>query len=87
MVYAGCCYSLLGDGPSRRYLRNPCMGAWTRTPQCSPGALARFFPEDIGLTLEGRCSAHHTTPALQLQHGTAISGLQSFAYVQASILA
>ncbi len=26
-VFAGCCQSLLGAGPSRRYLRNPCTGA------------------------------------------------------------
>jgi len=28
-VLAGCRQSLLGDGPSRRYLRNPYIGAWT----------------------------------------------------------
>jgi len=43
-VFAGCRQSLLGVGPSRHYLCNPCMGAWTPTPQCPPGALARFFP-------------------------------------------
>jgi hypothetical protein len=43
-VLAGCCQSLLGDGPSRRYLCNPCTGAWTLTPGCLSGAFIRFFP-------------------------------------------
>ncbi len=50
-AFAGCCQSLLGDGLSRRYLRNPCMVAWTRTPQRPSGALTRFFPEDFGLAV------------------------------------
>ena len=70
LVFAGCCQSLLGDGPSRRYLCNPCMGAWTLTPRCSFGALTRSFPKNIGLTLDLRRSAHQTTPAMQLQQGT-----------------
>jgi hypothetical protein len=49
-VLAGCCVPLLGVGLSRRYLLNLSMGAWTRTPPRSSGALARFFPDDIGLT-------------------------------------
>ena len=69
-VFAGCRQSLLGDGPSRRYLRNPCMGAWTHTPQRLPGAFARFFPKSIGLTLVLRRSARQTPPALQLQQVT-----------------
>jgi hypothetical protein len=32
-VFAGCRQSLLGDGPSRRYLRSLCQGAWTCTPR------------------------------------------------------
>jgi len=68
--FAGCCEPLLGDGPSRHYLCNPCVGAWTPTPQCSPGALARFFPEDNGLTSDVTSSAHQTTPAMQLQQET-----------------
>jgi len=31
-VFAGCCAPLLGVGPSRRYLRNLYIGAWTLTP-------------------------------------------------------
>ena len=43
-VFAGCCQPLLGDGPSRRYLHNPCVGAWTPTPPRSAGALTRCLP-------------------------------------------
>ena len=49
-VFAGCGQPLLGDGPSRCYLCNPCSGAWTRTPLRFSGASVRFFPENIGLT-------------------------------------
>ena len=56
------CQSLLEDGPSRRYLCNPCIGAWTLTPRCFSGAHARFFPKNIGLTLELRRSAHPDYP-------------------------
>ncbi len=38
-VFAGCCEPLLADGPSRRYLHDLCLGAWTPTPPRSPGAL------------------------------------------------
>jgi len=74
LVFAGCCQSLLGDGPSQRYLCNPCMGAWTLTPRCSFGALTRSFPKNIGLTLDLRRSAHQTTPAMQLQQGKLFRG-------------
>ena len=59
-VFAGCRQSLLGDGPSRCYLRSPCSGAWTHTPQRLSGALVRFFPESFGLTLQRRGSTRHT---------------------------
>lgn len=49
-VLAGCYQSLLHIGPSRRYLLNLYLGAWTRTPPRFFGAFARFFPENIGLT-------------------------------------
>ena len=58
-------------GGSRRYLHNPCIGAWTRTPPRSPGAFTRFFPEDIGLTLDLTRSARETLPAKQLPQGVA----------------
>ena len=66
-VFAGCCQSLLGDGPSRRYLCNPCIGAWTLTPGCLSGASIRFFPESYSLTPVAPSSAHPTTVAMQLQ--------------------
>ena len=66
-VFAGCCQSLLGDGPSRRYLCNPCVGAWTLTPGCLSGASVRFFPESYSLTPVAPSSAHPTTAAMQLQ--------------------
>ena len=76
-VFAGCRQSLLEDGPSRHYLCNPCVGAWTPTPQCSPGALARFFPGDNGLTSDVTGSAHQTFPAMQLQQGKVFRGCSS----------
>ena len=69
-VLAGCRRPLLGNGPSRRYLCNPYMVAWTLTPRCFPGAFTRFLPENIGLTLDLRRSAHRFNPTLQLQWGT-----------------
>ena len=77
-VFAGYCQSLLEDGPSRHYLCNPCVGAWTPTPQCPSGALARFFPEDNGLTSDVTGSAHQTTPIMQLQQGILFRGCSHF---------
>ena len=56
-VFAGCRPSLLGEGRSRRYLCNPCKGVWTPTPPHSSGTFVRFFPEDIGLTIQVSRSA------------------------------
>jgi hypothetical protein len=61
-VFAGCCEPLLEDGPSRHYLRNPCVGAWTPTPQRPFSAFARFFLKDNGLTLDVRGSARRDCP-------------------------
>ena len=69
-VFAGCRRPLLGDGPSRRYLCNPYMVAWTLTPRRLFGAFTRFFPKNIGFTLDLRRSARRFTPTLQLQWGT-----------------
>ena len=66
-VFAGCCQSLLGGGPSRRYLCNPCIGAWTPTPQRPFGAFTRFFPKGVGLTSEITGSARQTTVTMQLR--------------------
>ena len=56
---AGCCKSLLGLGPSRRYLRASVPGCLDPYPSGSPRAYARCFPEDIGLRRVGTGSAHH----------------------------
>ena len=53
------------------------LGAWTPTPQCSPGAHARFFPEDNGLTSVVKSSAHQTLPIMQLQPGILFRGCSS----------
>ena len=68
-VFAGCCESPLGDGLSRRYLRIPCIGAWTPTPPRPSGASTCFFPESIGLTSRFTSSARETIPAMQLSAG------------------
>src|SRR4030067_894625 len=57
-VLADCRQSLLGGGPSRRYLCNPSIGAWTLTPGCLSGVLVRFFPESYSLSLVAPTSAH-----------------------------
>lgn len=86
-VFAGCPQSLLEDGLSRRYLCNLCIGAWTLTPRCFLGAHTRFFPRNIGLTLDLRRSAHPDYPCNATSTRHAISGLQSFHNIQAPILA
>ena len=85
-VFAGCCEPLLHDGASRRYLCDPCTVAWVRTPPRSSSALVRFFPLDIGLSLGSTKSARETVLQHSFTQGE-ISGLQPFAYVQASVLA
>jgi hypothetical protein len=77
----------LGDGLSRHYLCNPCVGAWTPTPQCPSSALARFFPEGNGLTSNVKGSAHRNAPCNAISTGSCFSRLQSFRYVQAPTLA
>ena len=68
-VFAGCYEPLLKVGGSRRYLHNLCMGAWSRTPPRSPGAVTRSFPGDIGLTHGKRRSAREIVPAMRLRQG------------------
>lgn len=85
-VFAGCCEPLLADGSSRRYLCNPCTGAWTRTPPRPTGALARFFPVDDGLTSVLTDSARGTSLHCDFSRGY-LTGLQSFTNVQAPMLA
>ena len=73
-VFAGCHQSLLGDGPSRHYLCNPCVGAWTHTPPCLPGAIAHCFPGNAGLTPRETRSAHESIPARQFPQGAVFRG-------------
>ena len=73
-VFAGCCKPLLEVGGSRRYLHNPCIGAGTLTPPRPSGALARFFPVGIGLTLEVTRSAREKYPCMRLHQGEVSRG-------------
>jgi hypothetical protein len=78
-VFAGCRQSLLVDGPSRHYPCTPCVGAWTHTPPSQVGALALFFPTDLGLALRETRSAKRNYPCYATSTGSCLSGLQSFA--------
>lgn len=73
-VLAGCCQPLLGPGPSRHYLCDPCAGAWTHTPPRSPGALAPFFPGDDGLAPRETRLARGTISAMQLPQRAVFRG-------------
>jgi len=48
-VYAGCCESLLEEGPSRRYLCKSFSTCLDPYPICSCGTHARYFPQNYGL--------------------------------------
>ena len=73
-VFAGCSELLPDDGPSRRYLCDPCRVAWVRTPPRCRGALVRFFPRPIGLAIGSSSSAHGIFPQRSFMRGE-ISGL------------
>ena len=83
-VFAGCCQSLLGDGPSRRYLCKSFPGCLDPYPvgsrKCTypllPSATSAFPPWDRGRRREN--------PVQRLLNGPDISGRQSFTNVQAS---
>ena len=95
-VFAGCCQSLLDDGPSRRYLHNLCKGAWTLTP---PRSYDPVRLDVLALGLDASIESTSASPqsrrarhakeipcnATSTERG--ISGLQSFANVQAPLLA
>ena len=68
-VFAGCRQSLLGDGPSRHYLCDPCAGARTHTPPRSSAAHVRSFTEDTGLTPRETGSTRESIPTWQLRWG------------------
>ena len=78
-VFADCRQSLLTDGPSRYYPCTPCVGAWTHTPPFPMGALALFFPTDIGLASRETRSAKRNYPCPATSPGSCFSRLQSFA--------
>jgi len=73
-VFAGSRQSLLGDGPSRHYLCDPCVGARTHTPPRSSAARVRFFTEDTGLTPRQTGSTRESTPTQQLRWGPPFRG-------------
>ena len=86
-VFAGCCQPLLEVGPSRRYLCDLYIGAWTRTPPRSIGASVRFFPIDIGLSLGSRRSARETLPQHSFMRGFDFGAAVPPRRIQAPILA
>jgi hypothetical protein len=96
-VFAGCCQPLLEDGPSRRYLRSLCQVAWTPTPprlwRSRSVCVSSFLGWDTGSSpeLRPRPSLYglgtRNVPCMATSTGRRISGLQSFANVQASSLA
>ncbi len=59
-VFAGRCQPRLGVGPSRRYLCRSFPTCLDPYPGGSCGALARFFPQDIGLPdVRTRAAPYH----------------------------
>jgi hypothetical protein len=84
-VFAGCGQPLLGAGPSRRYLCGPFGGCLDPYPGGPPGALARFFPGDIGLPPVRTGSAPHNDPhsdfRAELYFGAAVSRFASGLHV------
>jgi hypothetical protein len=73
-VFAGCCQSLLGVGPSRRYLCESFPTCLDPYPGCSSGALARFFPPDFGLPRVRTGAALHFCSVQRLQYGARLRG-------------
>ena len=73
-VFAGCRQSLLGDGPSRHYLCDPCAGARTHTPPRSSAARVHSLTEDTGLTPRETGSARGSIPTWQLPWGAVFRG-------------
>jgi len=73
-VFAGCVESLLPVGPSRRYLCDPCIVAWVRTPPRSGGASIRFFPPVLGLSIGSTASARGKIPQRSFVRGAQFRG-------------
>jgi len=76
-IFAGCCQPLLGDGPSRRYLCDPCIGAWTLTPGCLSG-LSSVSPQ--------RVTASPPLHRVRLIRHTAAMKLQRRPYFEAAVI-
>ena len=73
-VFAGCRQSLLGVGPSRRYLCESFPTCLDPYPGCSCGALTRFFPQDFGLPHVRNGSAQCIFPCKRLLTRTRFRG-------------
>ncbi len=94
-VFAGCCQPLLEDGPSRRYLHSLCKGAWTHTPPRSrPSVRLDALALGSGASIAGHRPHFNLekfgtreTPCNATSTGGVFSRLQSFADVQAPLLA
>ena len=86
-VFAGCCKPLLGVGPSRHYLRNPCMVAWAPYPVASLRCICPFLPGEHRPHLSGQRFGSLNSPCNATSTGPLFSGLQPFLYVQAPMLA
>ena len=86
-VFAGCIESLLPSGPSRRYLCDPCLGAWVPYPATLRRCLCPFLPACPRPHPRVKGFGSWDDPATQFYAGGAISGLQPFAHVQAPLLA
>ena len=82
-VFAGCRHSLLGVGPSRRYLRESFSTCMDPYPGCSCGACTRFFPQNIGLPGDTTRSALGNTHAMATSACKVFSELQSFDHLHA----
>jgi hypothetical protein len=82
LVFAGCYQPPLRKGPSRRYLCESFPACLDPYPGGSCGASARFFPQDNGLP-GMRTRSAPDDPHTATSVWNVISGLQSFAYVQA----
>ena len=76
-VFAGCGTSLLGNGPSRRYLRKSFLGCLAPYPGCPSGARARFFPLGVGLPQCLNGSARGALSRKTTSCGRLFSGLQT----------
>ena len=86
-VLAGSRQSLLGDGPSRHYLCDPCAGARTHTPPRSSAALCPFLHRGHRPHPTGNGFGARIYPHMAASVGSRISWLQSFDHLRAPALA